>query len=76
MGADFGRIRRAVGAWLPRLPALALLLAPLAAGAQGLPALTSSPLPGGATSYSLSVQTLLLLTSLTFILKTSVTLAR
>jgi flagellar biosynthetic protein FliP len=33
----------------------------------GLPAFTSAPASGGATSYSLSLQTLLLLTSLTFL---------
>jgi len=43
-----------------------LLFAPLAA-AQGMPAVTGTPAPGGGTTYSLSVQTLLLLTSLTFI---------
>ena len=48
------------------LPAL-LLLAPLAAGAQGLPAITGTPAPGGGTTYSLSIQTLLMLTSLSFI---------
>ncbi len=48
------------------LPAL-LLLAPFAAAAQGLPAITGTPAPGGGTTYSLSVQTLLLLTSLSFI---------
>lgn len=35
--------------------------------AQALPAVTSTPTPGGGTSYSLSIQTLLLMTSLTFI---------
>jgi len=49
------------------LPALLLLLAPLAANAQGLPAITGTPGPGGGTTYSLSVQTLLLLTSLSFL---------
>ena len=44
-----------------------LLLAPLAASAQGLPAITGTPAAGGGTTYSLSVQTLLLLTSLTFV---------
>ncbi len=48
------------------LPAL-LLFVPFAAGAQGLPAITGTPAPGGGTTYSLSVQTLLLLTSLSFI---------
>jgi len=46
---------------------LLLLLTPLAASAQGLPAITGTPGPGGGTTYSLSVQTLLLLTSLTFL---------
>jgi flagellar biosynthesis protein FliP len=54
-----------------RLLAALLLLAPLLfaplAAAQGLPAVTGTPAPGGGTTYSLSVQTLLLLTSLTFI---------
>ena len=58
------------------LPVACLLLAvfPLAVGAQeidlslpGLPALTSTPAPGGGTTYSLPVQTLLLLTLLSFI---------
>ncbi|MCK0510901.1 flagellar type III secretion system pore protein FliP [Aromatoleum buckelii] len=44
-----------------------LLLAPLTAAAQGLPAITGTPAPGGGTTYSLSVQTLLLLTSLSFL---------
>lgn len=56
------------------LAACLLATLPLAVGAQelsqdmlGLPALTSSPAPGGGTLYSLSVQTLLLLTLLSFI---------
>ena len=49
-------------------PALALLLlAPLPLFAQALPALTSTPAGAGGTQYSLSVQTLLLLTSLSFL---------
>ena len=49
-------------------PALALLLlAPLPLLAQALPALTSTPAGAGGTQYSLSVQTLLLLTSLSFL---------
>ena len=47
--------------------AFALCLLALPAAAQGLPALTSTPTPGGGQSYSLSIQTLLLLTSLTFL---------
>ena len=49
-------------------PAIALLaLLPLDALAQALPAVTSTPAAGGGTTYSLSIQTLLLMTSLTFI---------
>ena len=52
--------------WLPLAP---LMILPALAAAQqaGLPAITSTPTPGGGQSYSLSLQTLLLLTSLTFI---------
>jgi flagellar biosynthetic protein FliP len=49
----------ALGAVLLGLPLLAL--------AQALPAVTSTPAPGGGTQWSLSIQTLLLLTGLTFI---------
>jgi flagellar biosynthesis protein FliP len=52
-------IGRLLPLWLLVLPGLAL--------AQALPAITSSPAPGGATQWSLSIQTLLLLTSLTFL---------
>lgn len=54
---------------LSRLLPAALLLMPLLAAAQqsGLPAFTSTPAPGGGQSYSLSLQTLLLLTSLSFL---------
>ncbi|MDR2688457.1 MAG: flagellar type III secretion system pore protein FliP [Azoarcus sp.] len=63
---------------LVTLVGLLFALAPLAAAAQsqpspmlpglpGLPAFTSTPAPGGGTTYSLSVQTLLLLTLLSFI---------
>jgi flagellar biosynthetic protein FliP len=47
------------------LGALALPLAALAA--PGIPAFTSSPAPGGGTQYSLPVQTLLLMTALSFL---------
>ncbi|WP_301102940.1 flagellar type III secretion system pore protein FliP [Propionivibrio sp.] len=49
--------------------ALLLLFSPLAAWAQagGLPALTSTPGAGGSQTYTLSVQTLVTLTALTFI---------
>ncbi len=43
------------------------LLAPIAALAQGLPALTSTPAAGGGQTYTLSIQTLLFLTALTFL---------
>ncbi len=57
------------------LPAAALLglllvplLAPLAAlAAPAVPAVTTSPAPGGGTTWSLPVQTLLFMTALTFI---------
>ncbi len=56
------KARRALGA-----AAAVLLLAPLPVVAQALPALTSTPAGAGGTQYSLSVQTLLLLTSLSFL---------
>lgn len=46
---------------------LLLLAGPAIALAQAMPAVTATPAPGGGTSYSLSVQTLLLLTSLSFL---------
>jgi flagellar biosynthetic protein FliP len=51
------------------LAALAAALGLVAAGAsaQGLPAVTSTPGTGGAQTYSLTIQTLLFLTALTFI---------
>lgn len=56
----------------PRIPliiALMLCCAPLAAWAQtgGLPAFTSTPGAGGSQTYTLSIQTLLTITALTFI---------
>ncbi|HUW38242.1 MAG TPA: flagellar type III secretion system pore protein FliP [Rhodocyclaceae bacterium] len=50
-----------------RLALALLLLAPSLALAQVLPALTSTPAAGGGTQWSLSIQTLLLLTGLTFL---------
>lgn len=44
-----------------------LLLAPELALAQALPAITSTPAAGGGVQWSLSIQTLLLLTSLSFL---------
>ncbi len=53
-------------AWRPWL-ALPLLMLPVLAMAQGLPGVVSSPGPGGSQTWSLSVQTLVMLTSLTFL---------
>ena len=50
--------------WLALVP---LLLLPTLAIAQAMPAITSTPAPGGGTQWSLSIQTLLLLTSLSFL---------
>jgi flagellar biosynthesis protein FliP len=58
---------------LRRLPLLRLLLplllliSPLALAQQGLPAFTSTPGAGGSTQYSLSMQTLLMMTGLSFL---------
>ena len=54
---------------LLRWLALLLLIAPFTALAQsgGLPALTSTPGAGGSQTYTLSIQTLITLTALTFI---------
>lgn len=49
------------------LVAAGMLLLPAVALAQAMPALTSTPAPGGGTQWSLSIQTLLLLTGLTFL---------
>jgi flagellar biosynthetic protein FliP len=50
------------------LSALLLLTAPLAYAAEaGLPALTSTPSAGGGQTWTLSLQTLILITSLTFL---------
>ncbi|HVK94245.1 MAG TPA: flagellar type III secretion system pore protein FliP [Noviherbaspirillum sp.] len=58
-------IRRSLHAMLP----LALLGLPMMALAQqaGLPAITSTPSAGGGQTYSLSLQTMLLLTGLSFL---------
>lgn len=55
--------------WLQIFIPLVLSGLPVLALAQqaGLPAVTSTPAPGGGQTYSLSLQTLLLLTGLTFI---------
>ncbi|MDB5990548.1 MAG: fliP [Herbaspirillum sp.] len=46
---------------------LIALILPLAAHAQGLPALTSTPMPGGGQRYDLTLETLVFMTSLTFL---------
>ncbi|HEY0847054.1 MAG TPA: flagellar type III secretion system pore protein FliP [Noviherbaspirillum sp.] len=58
----------ALASVLRRLLPLALLGMPLLAAAQaGLPAVTSTPAPGGGQTYSLSLQTLILLTALSLL---------
>src|SRR5690606_23302354 len=52
---------------LPPLAALAVLALPADALAQAVPAITAQPGPGGSQTYSLSMQTLLLLSMLTFL---------
>lgn len=56
---------------IKRLLSLAALLLPagmaVAQASGGLPAITSTPAAGGGTTYSLTIQTLLLMTALTFI---------
>jgi flagellar biosynthetic protein FliP len=49
------------------LTTLLIALPLVAAAAPAIPAFTTSPAPGGGTAYSLPVQTLLLMTALTFI---------
>ena len=53
--------------WLLGIALAAGLTASVAALAQALPAFTTAPAPGGGQTYSLTVQTLLFLTSLTFL---------
>ncbi|VTU26840.1 Flagellar biosynthetic protein FliP precursor [Variovorax sp. PBS-H4] len=52
---------------LCRAGVMLVLALPALAFAQGLPGLTSTPGPGGSQTWSLSVQTLVLLTSLSFL---------
>jgi flagellar biosynthesis protein FliP len=56
-------LRRALPLGLPMM----LLAFPMFAMAQGIPAFTSTPASGGGQTYSLSLQTLLLLTALSFL---------
>ncbi len=53
--------------WVFALFSFFLLCLPVFAAAQGLPALTATPAPGGGQNYSLSIQTLVFLTALSFI---------
>jgi flagellar biosynthesis protein FliP len=55
--------------WFSRWLLVLILASPLVVLAQtgGLPALTSTPGPGGSQTYTLSIQTLITLTALTFI---------
>jgi flagellar biosynthetic protein FliP len=57
---------RSCALW-PRFLLLALIVLPALASAQGLPGITNMPGPGGSQTWSLSVQTLVLLTSLSFL---------
>lgn len=61
-----GVTARTVARQIVRLSPMLLLALPLVASAQqaGLPALTSTPAPGGGQTYTLSLQTLVLLTAL------------
>ena len=52
---------------LVRFLPLVLLALPMAAGADGFPAFSSAPAPGGGQEYTLNVQALLFLTALTFL---------
>ncbi len=56
-----------MGSVVRNLLLIGLLALPALVSAQGLPAFTSTEMPGGGTSYSLSLQTLLLLTALSFL---------
>jgi flagellar biosynthetic protein FliP len=60
-------LRAGAALLLPAFIVAALMLLPEAASAQGLPGITSTKGPGGSQTWSLSVQTLVLLTSLSFL---------
>lgn len=60
-------LRAGAALLLPAFIVIALMLLPEAASAQGLPGITSTKGPGGSQTWSLSVQTLVLLTSLSFL---------
>jgi flagellar biosynthesis protein FliP len=65
MAINFSRLPHPAAQTLRCLLPLVLLCMPLLAAAQtGMPAVTSTPGPGGSQTYSLSLQTLILLTAL------------
>ncbi len=65
MAINSSRLTHSAAKTLSCLLPLALLGMPLLAAAQtGMPAITSTPGPGGSQTYSLSLQTLILLTAL------------
>ncbi|WP_420477214.1 flagellar type III secretion system pore protein FliP [Noviherbaspirillum sp. ST9] len=65
MAINLPRVARSTAKTLGYLLPIALLGMPLLAAAQsGMPAITSTPGPGGTQTYSLSLQTLILLTAL------------
>jgi flagellar biosynthesis protein FliP len=65
MAINLPRVARSTAKTLGFLLPIALLGMPLLAAAQsGMPAITSTPGPGGSQTYSLSLQTLILLTAL------------
>jgi flagellar biosynthetic protein FliP len=64
------RLRPSARGWRRTLSVLLLIGAAAAApevGAQALPAITATPAPGGGQTYSLTIQALLFLASLTFL---------
>jgi flagellar biosynthesis protein FliP len=67
MKTNLSGLRRRAGPLLPPLLMATFMLLPALASAQGLPGITSSKGPGGSQTWSLSVQTLVLLTSLSFL---------
>ncbi|CAN7589934.1 flagellar type III secretion system pore protein FliP [Polaromonas sp. LjRoot131] len=67
MKNKFASLRAGAALLLPAFIVVALVLLPEAASAQGLPGITSTKGPGGSQTWSLSVQTLVLLTSLSFL---------
>lgn len=68
VSATLRRVAKFASLALPALPVLLMAMPSLSfAQAAGLPAFNTSPGPNGGTTYSLSVQTMLLLTMLSFL---------